>query len=106
ASSISSRTRTLMRSDTSATAAARLSGCPLLSGKALKDHCDRYPAGKRGAYRDLGTVIGRGGTGETGEVGSTGGGITTGSDPTVGSDLAGGSDPPVGSDPTAGSDLA
>ena len=56
ASSISSRTSTVIRSDTSVTAVARLSGCPLLPGKASEDHRQHESAGERGRHRDLGPI--------------------------------------------------
>ena len=56
ASSISSRTRTVTRSETSVSAAARFS---LLSGKALEDQGGDEAAGECAADRDLGAVGGR-----------------------------------------------
>src|SRR5205085_4319594 len=60
ASSSSSRTRAVMRSETSATAVAMFSGCPFLSGKAFQQHREHDPACKRGAHGDLGVVVGPG----------------------------------------------
>src|SRR6185437_16044663 len=55
--------RTLSFSETSETAAARLSGCsPGSAGKALEDQGQDHAAGKRGAHGSLGTVGGKGGS--------------------------------------------
>ena len=55
ASSTSSRTSVVTRSETSTTVVARFSGCPFLPGKALEDHRKDKAAGERGADRDLGS---------------------------------------------------
>ena len=58
ASSISSRTSTLIRSETSVTAVAMFSGFPFSAGKALEDQGGQETAGERGADRELGTLAG------------------------------------------------
>ena len=54
ASSTSSRTSVLIRSETSVTAVAMFSGLVLLVAKALEDQGEHDPAGKRAAHQDFG----------------------------------------------------
>jgi hypothetical protein len=56
ASSISSRTSTLIRSETSVTVLPNESGFPFSGGKAFEDQRKYQPARERGADRQLGTL--------------------------------------------------
>ena len=58
ASSISSRTSTLTSARRPRSPRRRVSGCPLLAGKALEDQGEQEAAGERGTDRDLGAVGG------------------------------------------------